>query len=120
MTHEHADIGMVRAARVGQNLAVMFSEAGKQLLLVETVEHPESKELAGTLILIRSIVETVIADAVGESCRCEVVVARDDGQCLLKRRGVVRAQAGDEVVERELLSVSGKMQRIALTRPAFG
>jgi hypothetical protein len=47
MTHEHADIGMVRAARVGQNLAVMFSEAGKQPLLVETVEQPESKELAG-------------------------------------------------------------------------
>ena len=111
---------MIRPAGAGQNLAVMFSEAGKQLFLVETVEHTECKNLAGTLILIGTITEAVITNSVGESCRCEIVVARDDGQCLLKHQVVVRAQASDKVVERHLLSVSGKKKRIALSQTPFG
>ena len=93
---------MALTTRVGQHLSVMFTEAGQQLFFIEAVEFAEREQPARALVLVRCIVENVVAEPVVESGRREIIVGFDDGQGLLEHQGVVPAEAGDKIVQRNL------------------
>ena len=70
MTHESADISVVVAVWITQNMvAVKVTEAGQRLSVRKKVDFGKGQYLAGPFIRTSVIVHAIITVAVAEGCR---------------------------------------------------